>query len=158
MSPEETTRLTAVMSMLNKTAAEIMAPYEVHACTDVTGFGLLGHASEMAKGSSVGLIIHHDIVPMLPRVRELAEKGFVPGGTKNNFAHLEGSIIYPEEMDQIDRYILCDAVTSGGLLISVAPEQKEQLLQELKDAGVEAAWIGEVTKDHPGLITVTASK
>lgn len=158
LSPEETTRLTAVMSMLNKTAAEIMAPYEVHACTDVTGFGLLGHASEMAKGSSVGLIIHHDIVPMLPRVRELAEKGFVPGGTKNNFAHLEGSIIYPEEMDQIDRYILCDAVTSGGLLISVAPEQKEQLLQELKDAGVEAAWIGEVTKDHPGLITVTASK
>ncbi|MRN54422.1 selenide, water dikinase SelD [Paenibacillus monticola] len=158
LSPEETTRLTAVMSMLNKTAAEIMTPYEVHACTDVTGFGLLGHASEMAKGSGVGLIIHHDTVPMLPRVRELAEKGFVPGGTKNNFTHLEGSIVYPEDMDQINRYILCDAVTSGGLLISVAPEQMEKLLQELTDAGVEAAWIGEVTKDHPGLITVTASK
>ncbi|WP_410511366.1 selenide, water dikinase SelD [Paenibacillus sp. BR2-3] len=157
LSPEETARLTSVMSTLNKTAAEIMAPYDVHACTDVTGFGLLGHASEMAKGSSLGLIIRQDAVPMLPRVRELADKGFVPGGTKNNFAHLEGSILYPEEMDQIDRYILCDAVTSGGLLISVASEQSGQLLQELKDAGVEAAWIGEVTNDHPGQIKVITS-
>lgn len=158
LSPEETTRLTSVMSTLNKTAAEIMEPYEVHACTDVTGFGLLGHASEMAKGSNMGLIIHQDAVPMLPRVRELAEKGFVPGGTKNNFVHLEGSIHYPEEMDQINRYILCDAVTSGGLLISVAPEQSGQLLKELTDAGVEAALIGEVTSAHPGQITVIAAQ
>lgn len=154
LSPEETTRLTTVMSTLNKTAAEVMSSFEVHACTDVTGFGLLGHASEMAKGSQLGLVIHKDKVPMLPRVRELAEKGFVPGGTKNNFAYLEGSIIYPEEMDQIDRYILCDAVTSGGLLISVASEESELLLQQLKDAGVEAAIIGEVTDAHPGQITV----
>lgn len=154
LSPEETTRLTTVMSTLNKTAAEVMSSFEVHACTDVTGFGLLGHASEMAKGSQLGLVIHKDDVPMLPRVRELAEKGFVPGGTKNNFAHLEGSIIYPDEMDQIDRYILCDAVTSGGLLISVASEESELLLQQLKDAGVEAAIIGEVTDAHPGQITV----
>ena len=156
LSPEETTRLTTVMSTLNKTAAEIMSSYDVHACTDVTGFGLLGHASEMAKGSQLGLIIHQADVPMLPRVRELAENGFVPGGTKNNFAHLEGSILYPDEMDQIDRYILCDAVTSGGLLISIAEDQSVELLNQLKDAGVEAALIGEVTNDHPGQILVIA--
>ncbi|WP_442950197.1 selenide, water dikinase SelD [Paenibacillus sp. FSL R5-0345] len=158
LSPEETTRLTTVMSTLNKKAAEIMEPYDVHACTDVTGFGLLGHASEMAKGSNHGLIIRQGDVPMLSRVRELAEQGFVPGGTKNNFAHLEGSILYPEEMDQLSRYILCDAVTSGGLLISVAPEQSEALLQELVAAGVEAALIGEVTEEHPGQITVIAAQ
>lgn len=158
LSADETTRLIQVMSTLNKTAAEIMESYDVHACTDVTGFGLLGHASEMAKGSGLGLIIHQETVPLLPRVRELAEEGFVPGGTKNNFAHLEGSILYPELMDQISRYILCDAVTSGGLLISVGAEQSEKLLAELKDAGVEAAMIGEVTKDHPGQITVTAKE
>lgn len=158
LSLEETKRLTSVMSTLNKTAAEIMASYEVHACTDVTGFGLLGHASEMAKGSGLGLIIRQGSVPMLPRVRELAEQGFVPGGTKNNYAHLEGSVLYPEAMDQLDRYLLCDAVTSGGLLISVAAEQSDALLKELTDAGVEAALIGEVTEDHPGQITVIAAE
>ncbi|GIP23730.1 selenide, water dikinase SelD [Paenibacillus sp. J22TS3] len=155
LTEEETARVVSVMSTLNKTAAEIMEPYEVHACTDVTGFGLLGHASEMAKGSGLGLVIRKNDVPVLPRVRELAENGFVPGGTKNNFAHLEGSILFPEQMDQIDRYILCDAVTSGGLLISVAPHQSSQLLDELRGAGVEAAVIGEVTEEHPGQIQVT---
>lgn len=158
LSSEETTRLINVMSKLNKTAAEIMESYDVHACTDVTGFGLLGHASEMAKGSGLGLNIYQGEVPLLPRVRELAEAGFIPGGTKNNFAHLEGSILYPEEMDQISRYILCDAVTSGGLLISVAAEHSEQLLTELIVAGVEAAMIGEVTEEHPGQIKVIAGQ
>lgn len=158
LSEEETDRLVTVMSTLNKTAAEVMEPFEVHSCTDVTGFGLLGHASEMAKGSGMGLIIDQGNVPVLPRVRELAENGFIPGGTKNNFAHLEGSILYPEEMDQTDRYILCDAVTSGGLLISVASQQSEQLLHELRTAGVEAAIIGEVTTSHPGQIKVIAGR
>lgn len=154
LSVEETERLTSVMSTLNKKAAEIMEPYNVHACTDVTGFGLMGHASEMAKGSGAGLIIRKDAVPVLPRVRELAEEGFVPGGTRNNYAHLEGTVLYPDTMDQIDRYILCDAVTSGGLLISAAPENAGQLLDELVAAGVEAALIGDVTDEHPGQIQI----
>ncbi|NGM84089.1 selenide, water dikinase SelD [Paenibacillus sp. 7124] len=154
LSPEETARLTAVMSTLNKTAAEVMGFYEVHACTDVTGFGLLGHASEMAKGSGNGLVIWKDAVPVLPRARELAEEGFVPGGTRNNFAHLEGTVIYPESLDQIGRYLLCDAVTSGGLLISVAGHESESLLADLAAASVEGAIIGEVTAENPGLITV----
>ncbi|KZZ84128.1 selenide, water dikinase SelD [Bacillus sp. SJS] len=154
LTEEEIARVTEVMATLNKTAAETMAPYDVHACTDVTGFGLLGHTSEMAKGSKAGVRIANEAVPVLPRVRELAEQGVIPGGTKNNFAHLQGDVTFPENMDHIDQYILCDAVTSGGLLISVAGEEADALMKDLLDAGVEAAMIGEVTADHPGHITV----
>jgi len=155
LSEEETARVTRVMTTLNKTAAETMEPYEVHACTDITGFGLLGHASEMAKGSGVGIRIEHAKVPVLPRVRELAEAGFVPGGTKNNFAHLEGSVTFADTIDQVGQWILCDAVTSGGLLIAVEPTQAEELLGKLRKAGVDAHLIGETTAEDAGRITVT---
>ncbi|MEK3806966.1 selenide, water dikinase SelD [Bacillus sp. FSL H8-0547] len=155
LTEEEIARVTEVMATLNKTAAETMAQYDVHACTDVTGFGLLGHTSEMAKGSKAGVRIAKEAVPVLPRVRELAEQGVIPGGTKNNFAHLQGDVTFPESMDQIDQYILCDAVTSGGLLISVAGSEADALLKDLLDAGVEAAIVGDVTADHPGHITVS---
>ena len=154
LTDAEIERVTKVMTTLNKAAAEAMEPYDVNACTDVTGFGLLGHASEMAKGSKAGLTIIKDQVPVLGRVRELAEQGAIPGGTKNNHAHLEGSVTFPESMDQTDRYILCDAVTSGGLLISVPGEKAESLLDDLLKAGTEAAIIGEVTGEHPGHIVV----
>ncbi|WP_442951711.1 selenide, water dikinase SelD [Paenibacillus sp. GYB003] len=154
LTEDEIAKVTSVMAALNKTAAETMSGYEVHACTDVTGFGLLGHAMEMAKGSGVGLRIVKENVPLLPRVRELAEQGFVPGGTKNNFAHVQGSVTFPDTMDQVDRWILCDAVTSGGLLISVSAEQSEALLQSLRSAGVEASKIGEAVREHPGRIEV----
>ena len=154
LSEEETARVTRVMTTLNKTAAELMDRYETHACTDVTGFGLLGHASEMAKGSRVGLRVYAGQVPVLPRVRELAEAGFVPGGTKNNFAHLRDIVEFDRSIDQIGQWILCDAVTSGGLLIAVAPEDAPALLADLRNAGVEAAAIGEAVDDHPGRIEV----
>lgn len=157
LTDQEVRRVTQVMATLNKTAAETMAPYDVHACTDVTGFGLLGHAMEMAKGSGVGITVYASRLPFLPRVRELAEAGFVPGGTKNNYAHVEGSVAFPDGMDQIGRWMLCDAVTSGGLLISVAAEQADALLGDLHRAGVEAATIvGEVTEEQPGHIRVWA--
>jgi len=154
LSADEIQRVTEVMATLNKKAAETMEPYDVHACTDVTGFGLLGHALEMAKGSGVGIRINAKDVPILPRVRELAEDGFVPGGTKNNFAHVQDSITFPEHLDQVGQWILCDAVTSGGLLISVEGGQAEELLSKLKQSGVEAAIIGETVTDHPGRIVV----
>ena len=154
LSEAEIARVTKVMTTLNKTAAEVMEPYNVHASTDVTGFGLLGHASEVAKGSGVGLKIYYNQVPILPRVKELAEAGSVPGGTKNNFAYLTDVVTYPETMDQIERWILCDAVTSGGLLISVAGEEADQLLQDLQSSGVEAQIIGEVTEENSGHIIV----
>lgn len=154
LSVEEIERVTRVMATLNKTAAEIMNKYETHACTDVTGFGLIGHALEMAKGSEVGITIVNEAVPKLPRVRELAENGFVPGGTKNNFKHVENDVIFPQAMDQVDRWILCDAVTSGGLFIAVAADQSEQMLNELKQAGVEASIVGEATESNAGQIVV----
>ncbi|MDD9270906.1 selenide, water dikinase SelD [Paenibacillus sp. GCM10023248] len=154
LSEEEVKRVTEVMATLNKTAAETMEPYDVHACTDVTGFGLIGHSLEMAKGSKVGIRITASDVPVLPRVRELAEEGFVPGGTKNNFAHVQNAITFPETLDQIGQWILCDAVTSGGLLIAVAADQADELLGKLKHAGVEASIIGETTDEHPGRIVV----
>ncbi|MBP3039492.1 selenide, water dikinase SelD [Bacillaceae bacterium Marseille-Q3522] len=154
LTDKEITRVTKVMATLNKTAAETMKDYEVHACTDVTGFGLLGHATEMAKGSGVGLKINNNNVPILARVRELAEQGVIPGGTKNNFAHVQASVTFPETMDQIDQWILCDAVTSGGLLIAVAEEDGEKLLADLLKTGVEASMIGQVTDKHPGNVIV----
>lgn len=154
LTPEEIAGAIRVMSALNRKAAETMEPFDVHACTDVTGFGLIGHALEMARGSGAGIRIRSSRVPVLPRVRELAEQGFVPGGTKNNFRHAEDSVTFPESLDQTGRWILCDAVTSGGLLMSIREDQAEALLGKLREAGVDAHLIGEVTGDHPGRITV----
>ncbi|MEB3100289.1 selenide, water dikinase SelD [Ferviditalea candida] len=154
VSDEEIDRVTKIMAALNKTASEVMKGYEVHGCTDVTGFGLLGHTSEMAKGSGVGIRIYKRQVQVLPRVRELAEQGQVPGGTKSNHEHLQGAVQFPEGMDLIDQWILCDAVTSGGLLISVAPGDSEALLKELHDSGVPAFEVGEAVAEHPGQILV----
>lgn len=154
LSEEEISQVTKIMATLNKAAAETMAPYDVHACTDVTGFGLLGHASEMAKGSNVGICIVQSQVPVLPRVRDLAEAGFVPNGTKNNFAYLQGSVTFADEIDQIGQWILCDAVTSGGLLIAVDGEHAQNLLADLLTAGVEACLIGDISLEHPGHIDV----
>ncbi|MDO7905600.1 selenide, water dikinase SelD [Paenibacillus sp. JX-17] len=154
LNEEEIANVTRVMATLNKTAAETMEAYDVHAVTDVTGFGLMGHALEMAKGSGLGIEITERQVPVLPRARELADEGIIPGGTRNNYAHVEDSIDFPDTLDQVGRWILCDAVTSGGLLISVAAEQADQLLQDMHEAGVEASLIGEVTEQHPGRIRV----
>jgi len=149
LSAEEIARMTSVMTTLNKRAAETMEPFDVHACTDVTGFGLIGHSLEMARGSGAGIRLSRQAIPVLPRVRELAEQGFIPGGTKNNFNHVRDHVSFPDDMDQTDRWILCDAVTSGGLLIAVAGEEADRLLERLRDAGVDARAIGEVTQDHP---------
>lgn len=154
LTSKEIARVTEVMATLNKKAAETMESYDVHACTDVTGFGLLGHALEIAKGSGVGIRMIQKQVPILEKVRELAEKGVIPGGTKNNYAHIKGSVSFPETMDQVDQWILCDAVTSGGLLIAVEVEQAEKLLSELHQVGVEAGLIGEVIEEEAGRIIV----
>ncbi|MFU0788599.1 selenide, water dikinase SelD [Virgibacillus proomii] len=154
LTKEEIDQVTNVMATLNRTAAEVMQNYQVHACTDVTGFGLLGHASEMAKASNVSLHIYHKQVPKLPRVRSLAESGAIPGGTKNNFSHVFSDVSFPDTMDKIDQLILCDAVTSGGLLMAVANEEADDLLAELKKSGVHASVIGETTDASVGHIYV----
>lgn len=144
-----------VMSTLNKTAAETLARFDVHGCTDVTGFGLLGHAKEMAAGSGVGLIVRRRDVPVLEGTRPLAEAGVVPGGTKANHRWLRDVVAYDAGIDEIDQWILCDAVTSGGLLAALPMAQADAAVAALREAGVGyAAVIGEVVADHPGRIVV----
>lgn len=156
---EETiAEVTALMATLNKTAAEAMQEVGVNSCTDITGFGLLGHASEMARGSGVGLRIEAGRVPVISGTREFAAAGVVPGGTRANLKFLvdEKYAIFAEELSREDRLILCDAITSGGLLISVPEERAGTLVELLHSRGVAGAReIGEVTADHPGKIVVT---
>lgn len=158
LRPEEIDVVTRTMTTLNKTAAEVMADFRVHACTDVTGFGLMGHSLEMAKGSGAGLHIYAEQVPVLPRVRELAESGAVPGGTKNNFRHVQDSVRFDERLDEIAQWILCDAVTSGGLLLSVDAEDAEPLVAAMRERGVAAACIGEVVAEHANEIRVIGAE
>ncbi|HEX5564032.1 MAG TPA: selenide, water dikinase SelD [Sporosarcina sp.] len=154
LTSEEIKQVTSIMTTLDKTASEVMASFEVHAATDVTGFGLLGHATEMAKASDKGIRIYAKQVPVLPRTKELAEAGMIPGGTKSNYAHVADVVTYSDELDMLDRYILCDAVTSGGLLLAVSANEAEELVDEMTKKGIKAAIIGEVTDNHPGMITV----
>lgn len=147
-------RVMEVMAALNKEAAEAMDNYQVNACTDITGFGLLGHAMEIAEGSGTGITIESTAVPVLPKTRELAEQNIIPGGSKKNHKWLSGRIQY-ENIDDVDQVILCDAITSGGLLITVPESEAEPLLNDLKAKGVEwASIIGTVTDQNPGRITV----
>ncbi|AQQ53439.1 selenide, water dikinase SelD [Planococcus lenghuensis] len=143
-----------VMATLNKTAAETMENYNVNACTDVTGFGLLGHTLEIAKGSGVGITITNDAVPVLSRAREYAEQDIIPGGTKKNLKWLAGDVDYADDISELDRLVLCDAVTSGGLLISVPAEEADALQNDLLAKGVQSAIIGETTGDNAGRIQV----
>lgn len=153
--PEQIQTVMEIMATLNKQAAELMSQYPVNACTDVTGFGLLGHSLEMAEGSQVGIRIHSKNVPILQGTRQLAEQGIIPGGSKSNAKWVANRVDFAEELDEIDRIILCDAVTSGGLLISLPANKASDLLATLNENGVEwARIIADVVEEHPGRITV----
>lgn len=154
LDQESIDRVMEVMAALNKEAAEAMDNYQVNACTDITGFGLLGHAMEIAEGSGTGITIESKAVPVLPKTRDLAEQNIIPGGSKKNHKWLSGRIQY-ENIDDVDQLILCDAITSGGLLITVPESEAEPFLNDLKAKGVEwASIIGTVTDQNPGRITV----
>ncbi|BCJ86360.1 selenide, water dikinase [Effusibacillus dendaii] len=154
-TPEAIRQVETVMATLNKAAAETAHHYTVHACTDITGFGLLGHAAEMARGACVGVEIDKNSVPMLPDAYELAKQGIIPGGSLRNYEWLADDVQYDESIDEVTRKVLCDAVTSGGLLLSVPEAEAESLVEALKKNGVEtAAVIGRVVADHPNKIVV----
>lgn len=143
-----------VMATLNKTAAEVMASFTVNACTDVTGFGLLGHTMEIAKGGNVGVTVVNQDVPVLARAKELAKQNVIPGGTRKNRNWLADDIDYADDITEIDQLILCDAVTSGGLLISLPEAEADGLQHQLQEKGVHSAIIGHVTSDNAGRIRV----
>jgi selenide,water dikinase len=110
------------MSRLNRAAADAATAAGAHAATDVTGFGLMGHGTEMADMSDVTLEIHFDAVPLLPGVRQYAKDWIFPGGSIDNMRTYEGGVRFAEGFKDEEKVILFDAQTSGGLLISLPPE------------------------------------
>jgi selenide,water dikinase len=143
------------MSSLNRKAAELMAEVEVHACTDVTGFGLLGHACEMIEGEDVGMVVYSSEVPILSGTEEYATMGLIPGGTIRNRDFRLFMIERATEITDEKLLILFDAQTSGGLLISIPGFQAPLLLDRLHKQGIkDAAIIGEVVSEPEGKIVV----
>ena len=148
-------RVVRLMAELNKGASEAMVGVGVNACTDITGFGLLGHLREMVEGSGVGARISLRQVPLIPGARELAEAGIAPGGTQRNLASLKDRVVWERDIPEAMKVLMADAQTSGGLLISVAEERVEKLMGALVEHGVAGARvIGEVVAEHPGTIHV----
>lgn len=117
--PEVVARAVAEMATLNRAAAAAMLDVGVSACTDITGYGLLGHALEMARGSRVRVVVHAGAVPVLEGAVDLADVGVVPAGTFRNISFLEGQVEWDSAVDELQRLLLADAQTSGGLLIAV---------------------------------------
>ncbi len=148
-------RIVKSMATLNRKAAELMQETGVSACTDITGFGLLGHAGEMIDGTDVGMVIHSTAVPLFPEAREYAERGMTPGGLQRNRDFRASMVTIEKTVPDSTADILFDPQTSGGLLISVAPEKAEGLLESMHRQGIrEAALVGEVVAEPKGKIIV----
>ncbi len=150
VSPEVIAEAIEVMSTLNKSAAEAMVKVGVNACTDITGFGFLGHLHEMAKASHLGAKIFLSDVPVIQETWNLINNkpGVVPGGTQKNLEFLKEDLIINPGISETDLLVLSDAQTSGGLLISVTEEKLPNLLQGLKEAGVQTiAIVGKMVQD-----------
>ena len=144
------------MSTLNRAACNAMMTVGVSACTDVTGFGLLGHLRSMVRGSKVAAQVKFDQVPVLPGAWELLEQGVAPGGTHRNLESVESSVDWEDDLTEHQRLLLCDAQTSGGLLISVPEAKVDLLLSELASAGVPiTSVVGQISEGPAGRIQVS---
>jgi len=144
------------MTTLNKQAAELIGQnqYRVHAMTDVTGFGLIGHAREMALASDVSLTLFSRDVPVLPGALDCIRSGHVPGGLKANREFAECVVGYEAPIAEDLKTLLFDPQTSGGLLISIAGDDREQLVLDMQSAGISACHIGNVSESHKPLIRI----
>ena len=147
--------IVALMATLNRSAAEALEGLPVSACTDVTGFGLLGHLREMAEGSGVDVVLHAERVPLLQEAVDMAAAGVVPGGTLDNMEYVACAVAWDEAVPKTRRIVLCDAQTSGGLLVALPAAHGKKYLDRLRQAGIaDAALVGEVTGEGKGKITV----
>lgn len=153
---EAAAKVIGIMSTLNRTAASILPNFEIHAVTDVTGFGLMGHLREMTRGSGVVVTLQAEVIPVIDEAWNYAAAGIIPGGTKDNEAYVSDTVVWGDGIAPLQRTLLCDAQTSGGLLIAVGADDAEPLLCALHEAGVDAAaLIAAVTGNGEGTITVT---
>ena len=155
LSHEQTELLVETMSALNKTAAEAMQAVGVNACTDITGFGLLGHLLEMMKGSGTSAEINSSAIPFLPGAVELATSGIIPGGTRDNRDYTNPFTEYSDGISEVQQLLLNDAQTSGGLLISVAKSKAGELLNRLTDKGITPTrQIGQVVEQSKSVLKI----
>ena len=143
----------AQMARLNAAASRAMLAHGAHAATDITGYGLVGHAGEVARASKAALAIDARAVPLLDGVLALVARGAVPGGTRDNLAEHAAFTQYADDVDDALRIVLSDAQTSGGLLIALPPERVAALLGELS-AHETAAVVGEVLAGPAGAVLV----
>jgi selenide, water dikinase len=155
LSDSELAQAVAVMTALNRTAAEAMDGFEIHAVTDVTGYGLLGHAHEMMDASAATAEIEVRKIPLLPAARRLAERGVAPDGSRVNVRNLKPRIETGEGVSEEDVLLLCDAQTSGGLLVALREDQAAAYADRCRAAGAsEAAVVGRVVERGEKLLRV----
>ena len=155
VEPEVMQGAVKTMATLNRAASEAMMKVGVNAATDVTGFGLMGHLKSMVRGSGVTAEVSLGAVPVLPGARELLERGVAPGGTHRNLSSVADAVEWDPSLTDNDQLLLCDAQTSGGLLISVPSDRKDALLAELAGRGAAGVAIGSVTESSEGKIRAT---
>jgi selenide,water dikinase len=145
-----------VMTTLNRIAGEVLADSDVHALTDVTGFGLLGHLRNIVAASNVGAQVFFGRVPILDAARRYIQAGIYPGGTNANHKFLADWVCYAGDVTKEEQLLLCDAQTSGGLLAAIAADDAEKAIASLHRRGVhDAVAIGQITADNSGGIIVT---
>jgi selenide,water dikinase len=146
-------RATVQMSMLNDRASQAMINIGVHACTDITGFGLIGHLAEMAETAGLSAVIDSKSVPIIPEAREFAHMGLIPEGMYANW-EFRAPIVDADEIDEDTIAILYDPQTSGGLLIVISAEKVDALLAELSRLGVSGFDIGHMVEGQPSRIRI----
>jgi len=155
VSKDQIQAVTEQMATLNRAAAEVMADFTVHACTDVTGFGLLGHLAEMVCGSGASVHLFSEQIPIIAEAPEYAAMGLIPGGAYKNREFRAPMVQIQKSVNPAMADILFDPQTSGGLLISVVGDQAQEMVTALHKAGVpHAAIIGNVAQDPDQIIVV----
>jgi len=146
-SERDSEEVIRIMAQLNNTGAELLQTIRAHACTDITGFGLLGHLLGMVRGSHVSAIISADSVPVLENAYSLAASGIVPGGTKNNQDYTNPYTKYAKNISTTTRLLLNDAQTSGGLLVSLDEKNAVIFIKSMKKKGIPVTLIGEIISE-----------
>lgn len=153
LSSEAYDEMIASTTLLNKVGTVLAADPQVHAITDVTGFGILGHGLEMARASGLTLRLNLADIPFLTRAEELAQQGFITGASVRNWASYGEAITLPVDMPEWQRMLLADPQTSGGLLVAVSADKADALVKQVRDAGYPLATIvGSVEEGTPGII------
>ena len=157
VSTEAEAEVIEVMATLNKGAADAAIEVGVHAVTDVTGFGFLGHLHEMLQASGCSAEVYAYAVPVLDSVWECIKQNTIPGGTQANRRHLEGKVVFAADVSEEVRIVLFDAITSGGLLLAVPEERVDLLIKRLEVYKTPAAAVvGRIQKGEPGKIAVSS--